>query len=66
MRGRISRRSALQIDNGGFGGRSNVPGSAPDSEPGGTATTDTVTPLRVVVLVIGGSTPAKWWCKVQH
>ena len=62
--GRIDRRSVIQIDNRGFGGRSNVLGSVLDSERGGTATIDTIAQLRLALLAIG-STPTKW-CKVQH
>jgi hypothetical protein len=60
MRGRVSRRSALQIDNGSFGGRSNVRGSVPDRERGGTATIGALRSLRLTLLIIETSTPAKW------
>jgi hypothetical protein len=56
---------AIQIDNGSFGGRSGDPGSVPTSVRGSMALTGTVKPLRLTP-VASGSTPVKWWCKVQH
>jgi hypothetical protein len=58
-------RCTFQIDNGSFGGRSGGPVLVLRSGRGGTAVTCAVKPLRVALPAIG-TTPAKWWCKVQH
>jgi len=58
-------RAAFQIDNGSFGGRSGEPGSVPTSNRGGTAAIGTVKLLRLALLA-SGTTPARWWCRVQH
>jgi len=65
VRGQLAGRCTIQIDNGSFGGRSSGPGLVLTSGRGGTVATCAVKPLRLALLAIG-STPAKWWCKVQH
>jgi hypothetical protein len=55
----------LQIDNWSFGGRSGGPVLVLTSGRGGTAVSCAIKPLRVALPAIG-TTPAKWWCKVQH
>jgi hypothetical protein len=57
--GRSAGRSAIQIDNWSFGGRSNRLGSIPVSERGGTATIDNVRPRCALPAAIG-MTAAKW------
>jgi hypothetical protein len=63
--GRWAGRCAFQVDNGSFGGRSGGPGLVLTSGRGGTAMTCAVKPRRLALLAIG-TTPAKWWCNVQH
>jgi len=64
-RGQWAGRSAFQIDDWSFGGRSGGPVLVLTSCRGGTAVTCAVKALTLALPAIG-TTPAKWWCRVQH